>query len=61
MVLTAPLATDTRGRRSRRPAEAITAHRSLACFTEPKEHERKWRCYIRDPDGYIIEVSQFKM
>lgn len=30
-------------------------------ITEPKEHEREWRCYIRDPDGYIIEVGQFKM
>ena len=30
-------------------------------ITEPKEHEREWRCYMRDPDGYIIEVGQFKM
>ena len=30
-------------------------------LTEPKDHEREWRCYMRDPDGYIIEVGQFKM
>lgn len=29
-------------------------------LTEPKEHEREWRCYVKDPDGYIIEVGQFK-
>lgn len=27
-------------------------------ITEPKEHEREWRCYMKDPDGYIIEVGQ---
>ena len=30
-------------------------------LTEPKDHEREWRCYMRDPDGYVIEVGQFKM
>jgi catechol 2,3-dioxygenase-like lactoylglutathione lyase family enzyme len=30
-------------------------------LTEPKEREREWRCYMKDPDGYIIEVGQFKM
>ncbi len=30
-------------------------------LTEPKEHEREWRCYMKDPDGYIIEVGQLKM
>lgn len=29
-------------------------------LTEPKEHEREFRCYMRDPDGYIIEVGQKK-
>lgn len=29
-------------------------------LTEPKEHEHEWRCYMSDPDGYIIEVGQFK-
>lgn len=29
-------------------------------LTEPKEHEREWRCYMRDPDGYLIEVGQMK-
>ena len=30
-------------------------------LTEPKDHEREWRCYLRDPDGYVIEVGQFKL
>lgn len=27
-------------------------------ITEPKEHSLEIRCYMRDPDGYIIEVGQ---
>jgi catechol 2,3-dioxygenase-like lactoylglutathione lyase family enzyme len=27
-------------------------------LTEPKQHEREIRCYIRDPDGHLIEVGQ---
>ena len=27
-------------------------------LTEPKEHVAEIRCYMRDPDGYIIEVGQ---
>jgi lactoylglutathione lyase len=27
-------------------------------LTEPKEHELETRCYMRDPDGYLIEVGQ---
>jgi catechol 2,3-dioxygenase-like lactoylglutathione lyase family enzyme len=27
-------------------------------LTEPKDHGAEIRCYIRDPDGYIIEVGQ---
>lgn len=30
-------------------------------ITEPKDYEREWRCYMQDPDGYIIEVGQTKM
>jgi lactoylglutathione lyase len=29
-------------------------------LTEPKEHELETRCYVRDPDGYLIEVGQTK-
>ena len=29
-------------------------------ITEPKEHEFEFRCYMRDPDGYLIEVGQTK-
>jgi len=28
--------------------------------TEPLDKYGEWRCYIRDPDGYIIEVGQSK-
>jgi catechol 2,3-dioxygenase-like lactoylglutathione lyase family enzyme len=27
-------------------------------ITEPLEKYGEWRCYIRDPDGYLIEVGQ---
>jgi hypothetical protein len=27
-------------------------------LTPPKQHPYEIRCYIRDPDGYIIEVGQ---
>jgi catechol 2,3-dioxygenase-like lactoylglutathione lyase family enzyme len=27
-------------------------------LTEPKRHEREIRCYMRDPDGHLIEVGQ---
>ena len=27
-------------------------------LTPPKEHETEIRCYIRDPDGHLIEVGQ---
>jgi len=27
-------------------------------LTEPKDHGFEIRCYLRDPDGYIIEVGQ---
>lgn len=29
-------------------------------LTEPKEHKFETRCYMRDPDGDIIEVGQSK-
>lgn len=29
-------------------------------LTEPKDHEREIRCYLRDPDGHLIEVGQLK-
>ena len=27
-------------------------------LTPPREHEAEIRCYIRDPDGHLIEVGQ---
>ncbi|MBX7266966.1 VOC family protein [Micromonospora sp. Llam7] len=27
-------------------------------LTEPKDHGVEIRCYLRDPDGYLIEVGQ---
>ena len=34
--------------------------RGAEFLTEPKEHQLEIRCYIRDPDGYLIEVGQTK-
>ena len=27
-------------------------------LTEPKDHDVEIRCYLRDPDGYLIELGQ---
>jgi hypothetical protein len=32
----------------------------INCITEPKDKYAETRCYIRDPDGYLIEVGQSK-
>jgi predicted enzyme related to lactoylglutathione lyase len=32
--------------------------RGAQFLTPPKQHQYEARCYIRDPDGYIIEVGQ---
>jgi predicted enzyme related to lactoylglutathione lyase len=34
--------------------------RGAEFITEPKDEYGETRCYIRDPDGYIIEVGQNK-
>jgi hypothetical protein len=36
------------------------ASRNGRPYREPKDKYREIRCYIRDPDGYIIEVGQSK-
>jgi catechol 2,3-dioxygenase-like lactoylglutathione lyase family enzyme len=32
--------------------------RGATFITEPKAHPSELRCYMRDPDGYLIEVGQ---
>jgi catechol 2,3-dioxygenase-like lactoylglutathione lyase family enzyme len=32
--------------------------RGAEFLTPPKQHESEIRCYIRDPDGHLIEVGQ---
>jgi lactoylglutathione lyase len=32
--------------------------RGATFITEPKVHSSELRCYMRDPDGYLIEVGQ---
>jgi catechol 2,3-dioxygenase-like lactoylglutathione lyase family enzyme len=39
-------------------AYAEWSARGAQFLTAPKEHKYEIRCYIRDPDGYIIEVGQ---
>ena len=34
--------------------------RGAQFLTEPKDHAAEFRCYMRDPDGYLIEVGQTK-
>jgi lactoylglutathione lyase len=35
--------------------------RGAKFITEPKVHTTELRCYMRDPDGYLIEVGQTTM
>ena len=39
---------------------ALWKSRGAEFITEPMEKYGETRCYIRDPDGYIIEVGQNK-
>ena len=39
-------------------AYAEWSARGAQFLTPPKQHQYEIRCYIRDPDGYIIEVGQ---
>ncbi len=39
-------------------AYAEWSARGAQFLTPPKRHKYEIRCYIRDPDGYIIEVGQ---
>jgi hypothetical protein len=32
--------------------------RGAEFLTPPKQHETEMRCYIRDTDGYLVEVGQ---
>ena len=32
--------------------------RGAQFLTEPKDHGHEIRCYLRDPDGHLIEVGQ---
>jgi catechol 2,3-dioxygenase-like lactoylglutathione lyase family enzyme len=38
----------------------IWRSRGAEFIREPKDKYGETRCYIRDPDGYIIEVGQSK-
>ena len=41
--------------------EAVYAEwsaRGAEFLTPPKQHKTELRCYLRDPDGYLIEVGQ---
>jgi lactoylglutathione lyase len=39
----------------------VWSSRGAAFITEPKVHATEMRCYMRDPDGYLIEVGQTTM
>jgi len=39
-------------------AYAQWSARGAEFLTEPKDHGREIRAYIRDPDGHLIEVGQ---
>jgi len=39
----------------------LWSSRGAKFITEPKVHATELRCYMRDPDGYLIEVGQTSM
>ena len=39
----------------------VWSSRGAKFITEPKVHATEIRCYLRDPDGYLIEVGQTTM
>jgi catechol 2,3-dioxygenase-like lactoylglutathione lyase family enzyme len=39
----------------------LWSSRGAKFITEPKVHATEMRCYMRDPDGYLIEVGQTTM
>jgi lactoylglutathione lyase len=39
----------------------LWSSRGARFITEPKVHATELRCYMRDPDGYLIEVGQTTM
>jgi lactoylglutathione lyase len=39
----------------------LRSSRGAKFITEPKVHATELRCYMRDPDGYLIEVGQTTM
>jgi lactoylglutathione lyase len=39
----------------------LWSSRGAKFITEPKIHTTELRCYMRDPDGYLIEVGQTTM
>jgi catechol 2,3-dioxygenase-like lactoylglutathione lyase family enzyme len=46
-----------------RVADIATIHRDWSAkgaqfLTEPKDHGREIRAYLRDPDGHLIEIGQ---
>ena len=42
-------------------AYAEWSARGAEFLTEPKDHGREIRAYIRDPDGHLIEVGQWQI
>ena len=39
----------------------LWSSRGARFITEPKVHATELRCYMRDPDGYLIEIGQTTM
>jgi catechol 2,3-dioxygenase-like lactoylglutathione lyase family enzyme len=37
---------------------AAASSKGARFLTEPQDRQRELRCYLRDPDGYLIEIGQ---
>ena len=55
---TGSVASSISGSKTSRPCTPEWSARGAQFSTPPKQHQYEIRCYIRDPDGHLIEVGQ---
>ena len=60
-IRTGPAASSTARVSDIQAAYSEWSARGAEFLTPPKEHENEIRCYMRDPDGHLIEVGQITL
>jgi len=54
LITCSPSASLTAGLRTRR------CQRGAAFLTDPVDHGAETRCFFRDPDGHLFEISEYR-